>query len=88
MLAYCCFYGLVLVGDVCFVSFGQSVFFILCLSVCVCHFSFCVILMLAIFNILNNNKKNNNNNVNYNIYTCLYYSLFLKDFLFLTVFIL
>ena len=70
------FYGLVLVGNVCFVCFGQSVFFILCLSVCVCHLSFCVILMLAIFNILNNN---NNNNVNSNIYTCLYYSLFLKE---------
>ena len=37
------FYGLVLVGDVCLsVLFVlvNSVVFILCLSVCVCHFSF------------------------------------------------
>ena len=48
--------------------------------------------MLGIFNIHNNN----NNNVNSNIYTCLYYSLFLKElflddsffYIFITIFIL
>ena len=85
------YFNYVFVWFVLFVLVNLS--FLFCVYRSVCHFSVCITLMLAIFNIHNNN--NNNNNVNYNIYICLYYSLFIKElflddsfYLFVTVFVL